>query len=59
MRMYYVIIVLSLGLVASSGAEAQTPGSIADSSGCLACHNGIESIMNPNSEMMQKIFVQA
>jgi hypothetical protein len=56
--MYYVIIVLSLGLVASSGTEAQTPGSIADPSGCLMCHNGIEPIRDPDSEMMQKIFIQ-
>ncbi len=55
MRMYYVILVLSLSCVVSSGAEAQILGSTADSSGCLACHNGIEPIRDPNSKMMQKI----
>jgi hypothetical protein len=49
---------LTFGLLVSSGAEAQILGSTADSSGCLVCHNGIEPIRDPNSEMMQKIFVQ-
>ncbi len=67
MRMYYhVIVVLSLGLltfwtlqgsyVISAGAEAQTLGRAAESSGCLACHDGIEPIRDPQSEMMQQIF---
>ncbi|MHC4595576.1 MAG: multiheme c-type cytochrome [Planctomycetota bacterium] len=60
MRMQHVLIVLSLGLMISSGTEAQIPGSAAESSGCLShqCHNGIEPIRDPNSEMMQQIFTQ-
>ncbi len=57
-RGYYLIVVFTLGLLVSSGAEAQIPGSTADSSGCLACHNGIEPIRDPNSEMMQQILIQ-
>lgn len=60
MRMYYIFIVLSSGLMISSGTEAQILSSAAESSGCLAfqCHSGIEPIRDPNSEMMQQIFAQ-
>ncbi len=60
MQMYYIFIVLSLGLMISSGTEAQILGSAAGSSGSLVsqCHNGIEPIRDPNSEMMQEIFIQ-
>ncbi len=54
-RKCYLIAVLIFGLLVSSGADAQIPGSITDPSGCLACHNGVEPIRDPNSEMMQQI----
>ncbi len=54
----YLIIVLSLGFMILLSAEAQVADSAADSSGCLACHSGIEPIRNPKSEMMQEIFIQ-
>ena len=58
MRMRYVIIGHSLSLFVLSAALAQVPGSTSDSPGCLACHSDIEPIRDPNSEMMQKIFIQ-
>ena len=58
MRMYYVIVVFSLGFVVSTELEAQIHGSTANTSGCLVCHNGIEPIRDPNSQMMQEIFIQ-
>jgi len=58
MRVHFII-VFSLALFVLSGAMAQVPGSNTTASGCLGCHNGIEAIRDPNSEMMQKIFIQS
>lgn len=58
MRKYYLITVFVLELMIPFNINAQISASNMESSGCLSCHNGIESIMDPNSEMMQKIFVQ-
>ena len=51
-------IVLGLLLMVGFGAVAQSADSPANSSGCLACHDGIESIRDVNSKMMQEILIQ-
>jgi hypothetical protein len=48
-----VCVVLGLSAAFCLVAEAQPAGS-----GCLVCHEGIEPIRDPNSQMMQEIFVQ-
>lgn len=53
-----VIVAFSVGLLVSSGANAQQSGTGDNTTGCLECHNGIEPIRDPNSEMMQEIFIQ-
>ncbi|MHC4111695.1 MAG: hypothetical protein ACYSWZ_16545 [Planctomycetota bacterium] len=58
MQKYYLITVLILGLKIPFNVNAQISASNMESSGRLSCHNDIESIMDPNSEMIQKIFVQ-
>ncbi|MFH1882940.1 MAG: cytochrome C [Planctomycetota bacterium] len=54
----YAIVAFSVGLLVSSGADAQKSGAGYNTKGCLECHNGIEPIRDPNSEMMQEIFIQ-
>ena len=58
MRIYYVAIVINSIFVVLSGAKAQPLTPATDSAGCLVCHKGIEPIRDPESMMMQGIFIQ-
>lgn len=58
MRIIYAIATFSIGLMVLSGANAMESGVGNNTKGCQECHNGIESIRDQNSEMMQEIFIQ-
>ncbi len=57
MRISSIVVAILAICVSTSGTAAQAATSTEDSSGCIACHKGIESIRDPNSEMMQEISV--
>lgn len=58
MRIIYAIATFSIGLMVLSAANAMESGVGNNTKGCQECHNGIESIRDQNSEMMQEIFIQ-
>lgn len=56
-RISSIVVAILAICVSTSSTAAQAATSTEDSSGCIACHKGIESIRDPNSEMMQEISV--
>ena len=56
MRPYPSAMILTLTVLSSAAlGEGQANGPMAEASGCLTCHQGIEPIREPGSEMMRQL----